>query len=107
MSTSPRPSTKTTSPNWSTPCSTASPVGCAGRAAARTRCERRDRRGPGAAHGRHPCHGQAIVGSAAPICLSVGGLIGAQLLGQDKSLATLPVTSFNVGVALGALPAAA
>lgn len=50
---------------------------------------------------------QAIVGSAAPICLSVGGLVGAQLLGQDKSLATLPVTSFNVGVALGALPAAA
>jgi MFS family permease len=50
---------------------------------------------------------QAIVGSAAPIAISVGGLAGYFLLGADKSLATAPVTGFNVGVALGALPAAA
>jgi predicted MFS family arabinose efflux permease len=50
---------------------------------------------------------QAIVGSAAPIAISVGGLAGLYLLDADKSLATAPVTGFNVGVALGALPAAA
>ncbi len=50
---------------------------------------------------------QAIVGSAAPIALSVGGLAGYYLLEADKSLATAPVTGYNVGVALGALPAAA
>jgi MFS family permease len=50
---------------------------------------------------------QAIVGSAAPICLSIGGLAGHYLLGADKSLATAPVTGFSVGLALGALPAAA
>ena len=43
---------------------------------------------PGAAHGVILAMAQAIVGSAAPICLSVGGLVGAQLLGHDKSLAT-------------------
>lgn len=50
---------------------------------------------------------QAIVGSAAPIALSIGGLVGFYLLGADKTLATAPVTGYNVGVALGALPAAA
>lgn len=50
---------------------------------------------------------QAIVGSAAPISISLGGLAGSYLLGSDKSLATAPVTGFTVGVALGALPAAA
>lgn len=50
---------------------------------------------------------QAIVGSAAPICFALGALAGYQLLGADKSLATAPITGFNVGVALGALPAAA
>jgi MFS family permease len=49
---------------------------------------------------------QAIVGSAAPISISLGGLAGYYLLDLDKSLATAPVTGFNVGVALGALPAA-
>ena len=49
---------------------------------------------------------QAIIGSAAPIAISLGGLVGYALLGSDKSLATAPVTGFNVGVALGALPAA-
>ncbi|SFU20617.1 MFS transporter [Mesorhizobium sp. YR577] len=50
---------------------------------------------------------QAIVGSAAPICISLGALAGHYLLGADKSLATAPVTGFNLGVALGSLPAAA
>lgn len=50
---------------------------------------------------------QAIVGSAAPIAISIGGLAGFYLLSTDKSLATAPITGFNVGVALGALPAAA
>lgn len=49
---------------------------------------------------------QAIVGSAAPITISIGGLAGYYLLGADKSLATLPVTGFTVGVAVGAIPAA-
>lgn len=50
---------------------------------------------------------QAIVGSAAPISIAMGGLAGSYLLGPDKSLATAPVTGFTLGVALGALPAAA
>lgn len=50
---------------------------------------------------------QAIVGSAAPISFSIGGLAGYYLLGPDKSLATLPVTAFTLGVAVGAIPAAA
>ena len=50
---------------------------------------------------------QAIIGSAAPIAISMGGLAGQYLLGPDKSLATAPITGFNIGVALGALPAAA
>ena len=50
---------------------------------------------------------QSILGSAAPLSFSVGGLAGFQLLGADKSLATTPLTGFNVGVALGAIVAAA
>lgn len=50
---------------------------------------------------------QAILGSAAPLSFSVGGLAGFQLLGADKSLATAPLTGFNVGVALGAIVVAA
>lgn len=50
---------------------------------------------------------QAIVGSAAPISFSVGGLAGYYLLDIDKTLATVPVTGFTVGVAIGAIPAAA
>lgn len=49
---------------------------------------------------------QAIVGAAAPITISVGGLAGYYLLGADKSLSTLPITGFTVGVAIGAIPAA-
>jgi MFS family permease len=50
---------------------------------------------------------QAVTGSAAPICFALGALAGHFMLGADKSLATAPLTGFNVGVALGALPAAA
>ena len=50
---------------------------------------------------------QAVVGSAAPIAFALGALSGHYLLAEDKSLATLPVTGFTVGVALGAVPAAA
>lgn len=50
---------------------------------------------------------QAIVGSAAPISMSIGGLAGHYLLDADKSLATAPITAFTVGVAAGAIPAAA
>lgn len=49
---------------------------------------------------------QAIIGSASPIAISIGGLAGYYLLDADKSLATAPVTGFTVGVAIGALPAA-
>jgi MFS family permease len=49
---------------------------------------------------------QAINGSVPPICFSVGALAGYYLLGDDKSLATVPVTGYTVGIALGAMPAA-
>lgn len=44
---------------------------------------------------------QALLGAAAPLSISIGGLAGYQLLGTDKSLSTLPVTGFNVGVVFG------
>jgi predicted MFS family arabinose efflux permease len=49
---------------------------------------------------------QAIVGSSAVVAISLGALAGQYLLEADKSLATAPVTGYNVGVALGAIPAA-
>ena len=49
---------------------------------------------------------QSVVGAAAPVAISMGGLAGHYLLATDKSLSTLPVTGFNIGVAVGALPAA-
>lgn len=49
---------------------------------------------------------QAILGSTAPITISIGGLAGYALLGADKSLATAPLTGYQLGIALGALPAA-
>lgn len=48
----------------------------------------------------------AIAGSAPPIAITLGGLAGLYLLGADKTLATLPISTFNLGVALGAIPAA-
>ena len=49
---------------------------------------------------------QAFNGAAAPVSISLGALTGSYLLAADKSLATAPVTAFNVGVALASLPAA-
>jgi MFS family permease len=49
---------------------------------------------------------QAVTGSAAPISIALGGLVGVYLLAADKSLATAPVTGYNIGVAVAALPAA-
>jgi len=46
---------------------------------------------------------QALGGSSAPINIALGGLVGSSLLGPDKSLATAPVTAYNIGVAIGAL----
>ncbi|OLP43190.1 MFS transporter [Rhizobium oryziradicis] len=46
---------------------------------------------------------QAVLGAAASLSISLGGLAGYQLLGADKSIATLPVTGFNLGVAAGAV----
>jgi len=48
----------------------------------------------------------AVGGAAAPVSIALGGLVGSYLLAADKSLATAPVTGFNVGMALMALPAA-
>lgn len=48
----------------------------------------------------------AINGAVPPIAITLGGLAGLYLLGPDKSLATLPVSGLNLGVALGAIPAA-
>ncbi len=49
---------------------------------------------------------QAFGGASAPIVIALGGLAGFYLLGEDKSLATLPVTAFVVGVAVTTIPAA-
>ncbi|HZP21020.1 MAG TPA: MFS transporter [Bauldia sp.] len=49
----------------------------------------------------------AVVGSVPSVAITLAGLAGSYLLGPDKSLATLPVTAMNLGVALGAIPAAA
>ncbi len=46
---------------------------------------------------------QALGGASAPINIALGGVVGAHLLGEDKSLATVPVTAYNIGVAIGAL----
>src|SRR5882724_7702859 len=48
----------------------------------------------------------AFSGAIPPVLFSLGGLAGVYLLGPDKSLATLPLSAFTVGVALGAFPAA-
>ncbi len=46
---------------------------------------------------------QAILGSLAPLSFAVGGLAAYQMLGEDKSLATAPLTGFNIGVTIGAV----
>ncbi|HLS69562.1 MAG TPA: MFS transporter [Kiloniellales bacterium] len=48
---------------------------------------------------------QALGAASPPIIISLGGLVG-QSLASDPALATLPVSLFNLGLALGTLPAA-
>lgn len=48
---------------------------------------------------------QALGGAGPPIIVSLGGLVGQQLA-SDPSLITLPVSIFNLGLAIGTLPAA-
>ncbi len=48
---------------------------------------------------------QALGGASPAIIVSLGGLVG-QMLHEDKSLATLPVSLLQVGIAVGAIPAA-
>ncbi|WP_107989171.1 MFS transporter [Breoghania corrubedonensis] len=48
---------------------------------------------------------QSVGGATASIVVALGGLAGHELLGSDKSFATLPVTFFVLGTACGTLPA--
>ncbi len=48
----------------------------------------------------------ALGGSAAPISFVTAALAAFQLLGEDKSFATVPITAFVVGTACGTVPAA-
>lgn len=48
---------------------------------------------------------QALGGANASIVIALGGLTGSYLLGDDKSLATLPITAMVLGIAAGAIPA--
>lgn len=49
----------------------------------------------------------AIAGSVGPIAIGSGGLAGASLLSSDSmNLATMPVTTFVIGSAVAAIPAA-
>src|SRR5690606_34214464 len=48
---------------------------------------------------------QALGGAAPPIIISLGGLVGQQL-SSDPTLATLPVSLYQLGLALSTLPAA-
>ena len=48
---------------------------------------------------------QALGGAGPPIIVSLGGLVGQQLA-SDPALITLPVSIFNLGLAIGTLPAA-
>ncbi len=48
---------------------------------------------------------QALGAASPPIIISLGGLVGQQL-SSDPALVTLPVSLFNLGLAVGTLPAA-
>src|SRR3546814_554770 len=48
---------------------------------------------------------QTLGGSNGPIVISLGGLVGQELT-TDAALVTLPVSLYNLGLALGTLPAA-
>ncbi len=49
---------------------------------------------------------QTLGASSGPIVISLGGLVGMQL-STNSALVTLPVSVYNLGLALGTLPAAA
>jgi MFS family permease len=49
----------------------------------------------------------SVMSANGTVTFSLGGLAGLYLLGSDKSLATLPLTGYTIGIALGAIPAAA
>jgi MFS family permease len=50
---------------------------------------------------------QAVGGSAGPIAIGTGGLVGVALLPpEDHALATVPVTAFVIGSAIASIPAA-
>jgi predicted MFS family arabinose efflux permease len=48
---------------------------------------------------------QSLGGASPPIIISLGGLVG-QMLAHDPALATLPVSLYNLGLALSTIPAA-
>lgn len=48
---------------------------------------------------------QSLGGASSPIIISLGGMVG-QRLSSNPALVTLPVSLFNLGLALGTLPAA-
>lgn len=48
---------------------------------------------------------QALGAASPPIIISLGGIVG-QILSPDPALVTLPVSLYNLGLALGAVPAA-
>ncbi|MHA6692504.1 MFS transporter [Devosia sp. A449] len=48
---------------------------------------------------------QTLGGSNGPVIISLGGLVGEKLSG-DGAIATLPVSLYNLGLALGTVPAA-
>lgn len=50
---------------------------------------------------------QALGGASASIVIATASIIGSSLLGSDKSLATVPVSAFVLGTAIGTLPAGA
>ena len=49
---------------------------------------------------------QAVAGASAPMNMAVSALAGYSLLGQNKALATVPITGFVLGTACGTVPAA-
>ena len=48
---------------------------------------------------------QALGGASPPIIISLGGIVG-KTLAANPSLATLPVSLYNLGLALSTIPAA-
>ncbi|MTI46190.1 putative MFS family arabinose efflux permease [Roseibium hamelinense] len=48
---------------------------------------------------------QAIGGASASIVIATGPLVGYMMLGEDKALATVPVSAMVLGTAFGTLPA--